>query len=98
MSLETGPRDLPRERYLRVAYAMMCRSFGPEVLKVIAERGDQEFLRIVGQIYHSQGFIFTKDELRTIYQKLETRAWDGELTNRAYEDYIDRHGRSERPS
>lgn len=99
MSVETGAaRDLPRERYLRVAALQMQKSFGPEVLRLIAERGDDEFVRVAGQIFHSQGFTFTHDELRAVFRMLDAQAWTAHLAEARREDAIDRHGRSERPS
>jgi hypothetical protein len=86
-----GARDLPRERYLRVAYLTMRKSFGPELLGMIAARGEDEFVRVAGEVMAHNGFVFTRPELALVFSHLEKKAGIDLRRERIREAWID-HG------
>jgi hypothetical protein len=91
-------RDLPRERYLRVAYMQMRQSFGPELLGMIAARGEDEFKRVCGAIFSENGFIFTPEELGTMYRHLEAKAVRDMRAEKVREAWLDDgHQRTDKP-
>lgn len=89
-------RDLPRERYLRAAYRLL-RMQGSDLLILIAERGEDEFLRVAGAIFGANGFLFAKDELRAMFRGLEKRAVKAHREERLHNDLVERFGRSHTP-
>jgi hypothetical protein len=86
-------RDLPRSRYLRAAYRLL-RMQGADLLILIAERGEDEFARVAGQIFGANGFVVTREEWRSMFAGLEKQAWKAHQGERRREHYIEKYGRS----